>query len=206
MCCSFLRAGVFVLAVLAAPGPGAQDREVERLKRSARATCELAGLVVASPGGWFSVPFDTPPPGHAGCQMMLYNEQNQLLGVMRIRSASDPASEFAADGYDRLLANEITAMSAMDILFDQERGPLWTRDNMPVAGEGFREGRAVGLAARIKGNDVAQEAHFVVFRSDAAKYLISLLTPTQAYDKRLYQRNTSAMGTLMRTLQPSGSR
>ena len=199
-------AAAAVLAVLAAPGLHAQDSQAERLKRSATATCALAGLVATPPAGWMNVPFEAPPAGHLGCLMVLFNERDQLVGVLRIRSASDPAREFTDDGYDRLLANEITAMTVMEIVVDVEGGPLWSRDKVPVAGTGFSDGRAVGLRARIKGNAVAQEAHFMVFRSDTSKYLISLVTPTQAYDSGLYQGNTRAMGTLMRTLQPSGSR
>lgn len=201
-----VRAGILVLAMLAAPGLHAQDSETERLKRSATATCALSGLVATPPAGWLNVPFEAPPAGHLGCMMMMFNEQDQLLGVLRIRSASDPAREFTDAGYDRLVANEITAMTAMDIVVDVKGGPLWTRDKVPVSGAALREGRAVGLGARIKGNAVEQEAHFILFRSDTSKYLISLVTPTQAYDRGLYQANTRAMGVLMRTLQPPGPR
>jgi hypothetical protein len=199
-------AAAAVLVVLVAPGLHAQDREVERLKRSATATCAVAGLVATPPAGWINVPFEAPPAGHLGCLMMRFNEADQSLGILRIRSASEPAREFTDDAYDRLLANEITAMSAMEIVVDVEGGPLWTRDKVAITGAGFRDGRAVGLRARIKGNDVAQEAHLMVFRSDTSKFLVSLVTPTQAYDNGLYQGNTRAMGVLIRTLQPSGLR
>ncbi len=199
-------AAAAVIVVLAAIGLHAQDREVQQLKRSATGSCALTGLVSTPPAGWINVPFQTPPAGQLGCLMLRYNEQDQLLGVLRIRSASQPAAEFADEGYDRLLANEITALSRMDVEVDLPGGPLWTRDNMPVRGEGFRDGRAVGLRARIKGNDVAQEAHLMVFRSDTTKYLVSLVTATEAYDKALYQGNTRDMGVLIRTLKPSASR
>jgi hypothetical protein len=195
-----------MVVVLAGSALHAQDNEVERLKRSATATCAIAGLIATPPAGWINVPFEAPPAGQLGCLMLRYNEQAQLLGVLRIRSASEPAAEFTDEAYDRLLANEITAIVAMDIVVDLEGGPLWRRDKVPVSGAGFRDGRAVGLRARIKDNDVAQEAHLMVFRSDSSKYLVSLVTPAQTHDKALYQANTGAMGALVRTLKPSGSR
>jgi hypothetical protein len=198
-------AAAVVLVTLAVHGLHAQNDEPARPARSGTATCEVAGLVAVPPSGWVSVPFETPPPGHLGCVMMRVDGQ-QLLGILRIRSASGPSREFTEDAYDRLVANEIAALAAMNIMVDLERGPLWTRDTVPVAGAGFRDGRAVGLTARIKGNEVAQEAHVLVFRSDTSKYLVSLVTPTQARDGDLYRSNTNAMGVLVRTLQPSGVR
>lgn len=135
--------------------------------------------------------------------MLKYSERDQVLAVMRLRSASEPTAEFKAQGYDQLMSREIASLEAMGIVVDIKGGPLWTRDAVPVKGEGFRDARGVGLRARINGNEVAQEAHLLAFRSDTSKYLISLVTPAQSYDKGLYETNTEDMGVLMRSFQPS---
>ncbi len=165
-------------------------------------TCEIAGLAVAPPGGWFSVPFEDPPEGHLGCQMMRTNEREELVGIIRVRSVMAPAREFTDEGHARYIGNEALALEQMGYTLADE--PLWVRDDVPVKGAGFREGRAVGVAAHIAGNDVPQEAHFLVFRTDSTKYLFTLLTPAQAHDETLHRRNTADFGLVIRTLKPRG--
>lgn len=164
-------------------------------------TCEMAGLVARPPEGWFNVPFENPPAGHLGCQMMATGEDDGLIGIIRVRSATAPATEFGQDGYAPLLGNENVVLSGMGYILADE--PLWRRDDVPVSGVGFREGRAVGVSATIEGNDVPQEAQFLLFRSDDAKYVFTLLTPAESFDAGLYKRNTDDFGVVIRTLQPS---
>lgn len=179
--------------------PVAQEGVVD-LSRQTTPACEIAGLTARPAAGWFNVPFEEPPSGHLGCQMMRTGEQDELVGIIRVRSVTAPQAEFTDDGYARLLANEVVAVTEMGYALADE--PLWIRENVPVSGAGFREGRAVGLAARIKGNDIAQEAHFLTFRSDRANYVFTLLTPARSYDEALWQRNTADFGAVFRTLQP----
>jgi hypothetical protein len=164
-------------------------------------TCEIAGLVVKPTAGWINVPFETPPPGHRGCQMMRTNEREELVGIIRVRSATGPSAEFTEEGFGRLLVNEGLAVSEMG--YELAKESLWARENVPVSGAGFRDGRAVGVAARIPGNGVPQEAQFLVFRSDEAKYVFTLLTPQRSHSESLYQRNSSDFGVVIRSLQPA---
>jgi len=181
-------------------GTASAQEEVVDFSRRTTPTCEIAGLTARPAAGWFNVPFEEPPSGHLACQMMRTGGQDELLGIIRVRSVTAPEAEFTDDGYVRFLANEVVAVAQMGYALADE--PLWTRDNVPVSGAGFREGRAVGLAARVEGNDVAQEAHFLTFRSDGAKYVFTLLTPARADDEALWQRNTADFGVVIRTLQP----
>ncbi|NND67314.1 MAG: hypothetical protein HKN19_06995, partial [Halioglobus sp.] len=80
--------------------------------------------------------------------------------------------------------------------------PIWKRDSVPVSGEGFGNGKAIGLAASLEGVNHKNEAHFMLFESATHKYVISSLTPAQAASPEVYAANTGAMGTVMRSLQP----
>jgi hypothetical protein len=193
---------VAVLATLSVHA-GVALAQAQTVDFSSRVTpaCEFAGLTVKPPAGWINVPFDKPPKGHRGCQLMRINEREELVGIIRVRSATEPTAEFKEEGFGRLLANEAVAVSEMGYVLARES--LWARENVPVSGAGFRDGRAVGVAARITGNDVPQEAHFLVFRSDDAKYVFTLLTPQQSYSESLYQRNSSDFGVVIRSLQPA---
>ena len=163
-------------------------------------TCEMGGLIAYPPDGWFNVPFEDPPAGHLGCMMLLTNETEELVGILRIRSLTAPALDPGEEPYAALLASEVTSIAEMNVSLAEE--PLWVRKDVPVAGEGFREGRAVGLAATIAGNDLPQEAHFLFFRSDSAEYVMTLLTPAKSVDETLYERNTEDFGKVIRTLRP----
>ena len=73
---------------------------------------------------------------------------------------------------------------------------------MPIVGDGFRNARAIGLSARIEGNETPQEAHFLVFENDSRKFVISLLTPAEDVDEGAhYERNVSDFGTLIRSFK-----
>ena len=163
-------------------------------------TCEIAGLTAYPPEGWFNIPLEDPPAGHLGCMMMRTNEREELVGILRIRSLTAPALDPEGETYGALFGSEVASAKEMNYSVGDE--PLWVRKDVPVSGEGFREGRAVGLPATIGGNDLPQEAHFLFFRSDSAEYVVTLLTPAKSVDESLYERNTADFGKVIRTLQP----
>jgi hypothetical protein len=161
--------------VLLTAGAASAQGEVVDVSDTTTPACDMAGLVARPAAGSFNVPFHGPPRGHRGYQMMRVNERQELVGIIRVRSATEPSAEFTDKGFGALLANEAHAVSEMEDGLASES--LWSGDNVPTAGAGFREGRAVGVAGALEGNDVGQEAHFLVFRSDTAKYVFTLLTP-----------------------------
>ena len=192
------RAGL-VAALLAVAGVALAQERVDFGDRMTP-RCEMAGLISVPPPGWINVPLENPPPGHLGCMMMRTNENEELVGFLRIRSLSAPALDAKAEPFDALLASEVLSVGEMGFAVDET--PLWVRKNVPVKGEGFRDARGVGLAARIEGNPTPQEVHLLVFRSDRAEYVVTLMTPAKSFDAKLYDRNVTDFGTLIRTLQP----
>lgn len=190
-----------LLVIFASSASAGQQQDVADLVSRAKPVCEMASLVARPADGWHSVPFEAPPTGHRGCQMLRVNDADQLVGILRVRSATAPTDAFTEEGYARLLANEVSAVEAMGVVFDET--PLWVRNEVPVTGAGFREGRAVGFPARIESSGLAQEVHFLVFRADKAKYIFSLVTPAQAVEQAEYDRNVRDFGIVIRTLQPA---
>ncbi|HEU5163758.1 MAG TPA: hypothetical protein VFV54_11465 [Thermoanaerobaculia bacterium] len=162
--------------------------------------CEMAGLISVPPPGWINVPLESPPPGHHGCMMMRTNEKKELVGVLRIRSRSAPALDGKGEPFEALFTSEVASVGEMGYVMDEP--PLWVRENVPINGEGFRDARGIGLAAMIEGNPTPQEVHLLVFRSDRAEYIVTLMTPAKSFDPKLYDRNVNDFGTLIRTLQP----
>lgn len=181
----------------------APDANAQRPSGGARLqpseTCDLAGLSVTPGAGWVNIPIQGAPGGHLGCQMARTNERDEVVAIIRVRSAAPPAKEFAEDDFIGMLTHERTVLERMGYaLADQV---LWTRDNVPVKGPGFRDARAFGVAGEIEGNGIPQEAHFLLFRNDSAKYLFTLLTPAKVYNEKLYERNTEEFGVLIRALK-----
>jgi hypothetical protein len=163
-------------------------------------TCELASLVAIPPPGWFNVPFENLLEGQLGCMMMLTNEDEEPVGVIRIRSLASPALKAGAAPFEALFVSEVDSVASMGYVISEE--PLFVRDQVPVKGAGFGDGRGVGLSARIEGNAIAQEVQLLMFRSADAEYIITLLTPAKSHEPKLYERNMRDFGTLIRSLQP----
>ncbi len=164
--------------------------------------CEMAGLVAVPPPGWFNVPFETPPAGNRGCMMMLTNANEEPVGILRIRALAAPALDPKAEPFEKLFVSEVASIGEMGYAVDET--PLWTRNDVPIQGAGFRDARGVGLAAKLPGNEIPQEVHLLMFRGARAEYIVSLMTPAKSYDAKIYDRNTEDFGTLIRTLQPRG--
>jgi hypothetical protein len=161
--------------------------------------CELAGLLAVPPSGWFNVPFENPPEGSRGCMMILTNESEEPVAIVRIRSLAAPALRADGELFETLFASEVDSIAAMGYAFAEE--PLFVRNEVPVKGAGFLDGRVVVLSAVLEGNPIPQEAHLLMFRSDRAEYIISLMTPARSHEPQIYKRNIADFGTLIRTLQ-----
>ena len=185
---------IFIVAIiLATSAVVAQD-----FSDKVKPTCELAKIVARPAEGWFNVPIESPRPGHLGCQMMRTNDAEELVGILRIRSVTAPAAEFSADNEAALIADERKILQRMNIEVGPE--PLWTRDNVPLKGAGFSEARGGGYPASVGGNPVNQEVHFLTFRAEDARYLVTLITPSKRHDEGVYKRNTDDFGVVIRSL------
>ncbi len=191
-------AGLFLAVVGVAFGQ-------ERLDFADRATprCEIEGLVAVPPPGWLNVPIANPPAGNRGCMMIRTNENEEPVGILRIRSLAAPALKKDGEPFEALFISEVEALDRMGCaILDQE--PLFVRSDVPIKGDGFRDGKGIGFAAAIEGNRVPQEVHLLMFRSERAEYIVSLAMPAKSHDAKLWDRNTEDFGTLIRTLQQPG--
>lgn len=190
--------GIAVAIALAA-GAAAQETEGETLDLSEflTATCDLVGLRAVPPEGWFNASVRNPPPGHRGCQMMRTTETDELVGLIRLRSLDTEAAEFADEGFDAFVADELAVLATMGYVVGE---PLWARDDVPVAGEGLGSGRAAGFEATLEGGP-PQEIHLLVFRGAATQYLLVLATPARSHDAETYRANETGFATLITTLQ-----
>lgn len=171
----------------------------EDLKSLATPLCLIPGLSVSPPSPWYSVPIDSDEPMVQGCQM-IWEEGEQYMGIMRL--VSFEANEIPDAGVkweEFVVGFESVVMDRMNIEVGQA---IWKRDSVPITGEGFANAKAIGLEARIRGADQPNEAHFLLFESATHKYVISILTPAKSASPEVYEANTKAMGTVMRTLQP----
>ena len=188
-------AGALLASVITAAAWG-QD---ENLSEMATAVCELPHLAVAPPSPWYSVPVESNEQLGAGCQM-IWEEGNQYMGIMRLVAfetktipADQPSWEQAVIGF------EVAVMKRMGIVVGD---PIWSRDSLPISGEGFENAKAVGMKANLEGLDQQNEVHFLLFENASHKYVFSSLTPSQSVSPDIYAANTGAMSTIMRTLQP----
>jgi hypothetical protein len=162
-------------------------------------TCELIGLVGIPPEGWFNVPIDSVGENLQGCQMMRTDEQEELVGILRLLSRDFPENTPEETWFTELLGLEVTWLEEMGITLGE---PLWRRDDVPMTGTGWEKAKAIGLSASGENSDITQEVHFLAFGGPTTKYLFSLATPAQAVDEGVYyKRNTDDFGVLIRTLQ-----
>lgn len=159
--------------------------------------CEVQGLLAHPPAGWLNVPMESSEAEVAGCQMMLTREgDDALVGILRILSV-DLAGVDTGDApwWSIPLTMEIDLVGGMGYVLGEV---LWTRDSVPVHGEDFGDGRAIGFESGIEGNDTPQEAHFLLFERADTKYIVTLLTPAREVEEGVYyRRNTTDLGSLI---------
>jgi len=192
---------LLLITQLLISGPLFAEDEIIDFSDKITPVCEVVGLSVRPPTGWFNVPIESEDEAVSGCQMMRTGEQDELLGILRLLSVHAPetAGEDSPAWYDLLLALENQMISGMGYILGDV---LWTRLDVPISGSGFENARAIGLATAIEGSDVPQETHFLVFENGPQKYIITLLTPAQSVDEGVYyKRNTDDFGLLIRSLK-----
>jgi hypothetical protein len=182
-----------------APSAGAQ----ENLSELKSPVCEVPGLTVAPPPPWYSVPIDSQDEVVEGCQL-IWEEGEQYMGIMRLVSFDlrQRPQDMQAQWSSFAVSFESMIMEEMGFTVALDEPPLWSKDPVPVSGDGFSGGKAIAFNAKLAGVAHQNEAHFVVFQNKTHKYIIFLLTPAETVDAGTYIANTGAMGTLMRTLQP----
>lgn len=186
---------VLALALLFMLPVIAQEQESVDFSDQMTAQCEVDGLVVEPPAGWINVPIDTGIDQLAGCQMMLV-EDEILMGVLRILSFDwmDAPADLPP-WQQHVMTVESMLIEAMGYQIVE---PIWRRETVPISGPGFGNGRAMGFAVKIAGNDIPQESHMLVFDSGDIKYLVDLLTPAKSVNEGVYySKNLLAMKAIM---------
>jgi hypothetical protein len=194
---------ILCLLTLFWPGAGRLLADGDVIDFSDRMTpvCEVVGLSVRPPKGWFNVPIESAEKAISGCQMMRTGKQDELLGIIRVLSVYLPQTETENQPrwYDVLLAVETQMISTMGYVL---KDVIWTRLDVPISGSGFENARAIGLAAALQESEVPQETHFLAFENGPQKYVITLLTPAQSVGAGVfYKRNASDYGVVIRSLK-----
>ena len=188
----------FVLSLTIPLQTAAQEEDVVDFSDKITSHCDVIGLHVPPPPDWFTMPIEETPEGIAGCMMMLADDEDLLLGILRVMSVSRSVDGFAGPDFESILGLEIVSATEMGY---QPEDLLWKRDSVPVAGEGFETAQALGLSASVEGNPVGQEIHFLTFQNTLTQYVVTLLTPSKVDGPEYYQRNTEDFGTLIRSFQ-----
>jgi hypothetical protein len=190
---------LFSVLGVAIADPGLSRDEVIDFSDRMTPTCELIGLVGLPPEGWFNVPIEAPQDDLAGCQMMRTDENEELVGMIRLLSREVPEGTPEETWMPELIGLEAAWLEEMGVVLGD---PIWRKEEVAVAGEGFEAGKAIGLAATIEGSEYPQEVHLLAFGTPTIKYLVSLCTPDSTVDAGVHlERNTADMGTVIRTFQ-----
>jgi len=197
--CSFLKITP-VLAVLYLPqyAVATEDKVVD-FSDQMTSVCEVSGLYSPPPPGWFNVPIDTGDARAMGCQMMRTEGNDVLVGILRLLSVKLPDTEDGPPWGMVMIEIERRNIAVMGYSIGEV---LWSRETVPISGPGFMNARAVGFKALIEGDDIPQEAQFLVFEKEKEKYIVTLLTPGRKVDEGIYyKRNTDDFGVLIRSLK-----
>jgi hypothetical protein len=181
----------------------AEPDDVIDFSEQTTAICEVVGLTAPPPSGWFNVAIDSDDEALSGCQMMRAGDQEELVGIIRLVSVTVEEEEDSPPWYAVMIAIEQQIIGEMGYELGEV---MWSRQDVPISGEGFANARAVGLSASIKGNDTPQEVHFLLFEHGQQKFIITLLTPGRDVDEGVfYKRNTDDFGILIRSLNRKSS-
>ncbi len=198
-----ITAGSLLMALMFAGPALAEPDDFVDFSDLVTPTCTIVGLTATPPAGWFNVPIESKDASISGCQMMRVGDQEELLGTLRVLSVQLEVTEESPPWWAAIIALEQGAITKMGYVVGEV---LWSRQDVPISGEGFANARAVGLSASIEGNDTPQEVHFLVFEKGPQKFIISLLTPGQDVEEGVYyNRNTADFGILIRSLKATGA-
>jgi hypothetical protein len=190
---------LFVLTMLSAHSTFAQEESVVDFSAQMTPVCEIARLRADPPEGWINVPIDTGIEQMAGCQMMLIVDE-ALFGILRVLSFDfSTAPPDLPPWPQHIMTIETVLIGEMGYKVIE---PIWRRESVPINGQGFKNAQAMGFSVQIEGNDIAQEAHMLVFENETHKYLVSLMTPAKSVDNgEYYERNTSGMAAVMQSFK-----
>lgn len=189
------------LLLLLAAAPIQADKDIIDFSKRITPVCEVVGLSVKPPKGWFNVPIESADEAISGCQMMRTDRNDQLVGILRLLSIYLPGSDGpdSPEWYDVLLSAETRMISTMGYVLEEV---IWRRLDVPISGSGFENARAIGFASSVEGSEVPQEVQFLVFENGPQKYVITLLTPGRSVDGgSYYNRNAGDYSTVIRSLK-----
>lgn len=172
---------------------------------SDRATpvCEVAGLRVMPPDGWFNVPIESEEAAIQGCQMMRARAgDDALVGIARVLSVQFTEIPKDPPWWELVVGMEARNINRMGYTLNDV---IWSRDEVPIQGPHFTGAKAVGFSASIEDNTAEQEAHFLVFEQGNTKYISTLLTPAATVEEGVYfDRNTADFGSMIRAFTVPG--
>jgi hypothetical protein len=184
-----------LLAMVSLTGAQAADEDLREL---ATKECRADGIAVSPPTPWYSVPIESGDLRVAGCQM-IWEKGEQYMGIMRLVSLDTRELPNDAPKWENILiAFESQVIEQMNFSLGE---PIWKRSKVPVHGEGFSNGKAIGFSVSLEGVTHQNEVHFLVFEGPSRKYAISLITPTESASPEIYKSNTEAMASVMRALR-----
>ena len=165
---------------------------------TADASCEVAELAVTPPSGWLTASLETSDNTIRRCQMTLVVE-GSLYGYVRVSSfdlSAAPAD--AVPWYQQVVNFETASIFKKGYTLGEF---ISSQKNVPITGTGFRNARALVIAAELKNNSFDQEVQFLVFESDNYKYLITLVTPAESVQSgEYYRRNVAGKVEVMQNL------
>ncbi len=156
------------------------------------AMCRVQGLSMTTPEGWEAATTESPVEGIHSCHTVRLID-GRLRGVLRLVSVDLGGIPNDRPWSVSTVNVEVNLMQALGVSLGEQ--PLWVKDSMPVRGDGFYEGRAMALSARVDAHPY--ELNLVLFRSDRAGYVISLLTPPESSNPADYALNHQAFAHLM---------
>lgn len=161
----------------------------------ANASCEVAELAMTPPKGWLTASLETNDNTIRRCQMALVVD-GSLFGYVRVSSFDmRGASADAEYWYQHVVNIETASIHRKGYTLGEF---VSSQNDIPISGTGFRNARALVVAAELKGNAYDQQVQFLVFESDNYKYLITLLTPAEsAQGGEYFNRNVAGKAELM---------
>ena len=189
------------LMVATPPCLSEEDEYIVPFQDQTTPVCELIGLRATPPDGWFAVAMQDLPDGMAGCQLVRTDEDEALVGIIRMSASDTGGRPPGEDSRNRQVVIELEVLAAMGI---QPRELIWRRDDVPLTGDksaGFSSAQAVGLSATIDESGLDQELHFLTFHGPTTQYVLVLVTPPPETEPDIHRRNLSDFGGLIRGLE-----
>ncbi len=163
-------------------------------------TCRVERLQTTAPVGWREMTFEKVLSNIHSCHTVRMSNK-QLSGVLRITSVglTDVPDDRPWDVATTSV--EVNLLTAMGVEIGNE--PLWRKASMPVNGNGFSDGKALGISAKTPLIEGPLELTLMLFRGQSVGYVVSLLTPTKTSKPSDHGINVTAIRNLMQSLMQS---